>query len=169
MKIRRSEEHRCTNVSWNIQLYLQIWCDTACFYMLHRYLEGCLYINRKITAERLSLAPFWCVRVYVRVCVFFLLAIMNEISCYRKGICSFVSNYSFCSSLHRLRIDLQEEGGRYTWGQGHLIATWEKNDVGPSEEICNRAIRWAKGRETKTLASLCSLTPLITFFILKVD
>lgn len=74
---------------------------------------------------------------------------MNEISCYRLGICSFVSNYSFCSSLHRLSIDLREEGGRYTGGQGHLIATWEKNDVGLSGEICNRAIRRAKGRETK--------------------
>lgn len=86
-----------------------------------------------------------CVCEYIYIClcmcVFFLLAIMNEISCYRQGICSFVSNYSFCSSLHRLSIDLQEEGGRYTWGQGHLIATWEKNDVGPSREICNRVIR----------------------------
>lgn len=103
------------------------------------------------------------------VWVFSLLAIMNEISCYRKGICSFVSNYSFCSSLHRLSIDLQEEGGRYTWGQGHLIATREKNDVGASREICNRAIRRAKGRETKTEGSLCSLTSLITFFTLKSD
>lgn len=54
----------------------------------------------------------------VCVCVFFLLGIINEISCYRQGICSFVSNYSFCSSLHGLSIDLQEEGGRYTWGAG---------------------------------------------------
>ena len=99
------------------------------------------------------------------MCVFFLLAIMNEISCYRQRICSFVSNYSFCSSLHRLSIDLQEEGGRYTWGQGHLIATWEKNDVGPSREICNRVIRRAKGRETKTEGSLRPLTSSITFFI----
>lgn len=95
---------------------------------------------------------------------------MNEISCYRRGICSFVSNYSFCSSLHGLGIDLQEEGGRYTWGVGgwaggHLIATWEKNDVGPSGEICNSAIRRAKGRETKTEGSPRSFTSLITFLI----
>lgn len=98
-------------------------------------------------------------------CVFFLLAIMNEISCYRRGICSFVSNYSFCSSLHRLSIDLQEEGGRYTWGQGHLIATWEKNDVGPSGEICNGAIRGAKGMETKTEVCLHSSTYLLMLLI----
>lgn len=108
-----------------------------------------------------------CVCAYACMCVFFLLPIMNEISCYRQGICSFVSNYSFCSSLRRPSIDLREEGGRYTWGQGHLIATWKKNDIGPSREICNRAIRQAKGRETKTEGSLCSLTSLITFFILK--
>ena len=64
--------------------------------------------------------------------MFSLLAIMNEISRYRRRICSFVSNYSFCSSLRGPGIDLREEGGRYTWEQGHLIATWEKNDVGPS-------------------------------------
>lgn len=41
----------------------------------------------------------------------------DEISCYHPGICSVLSNYSFCCSLHRPGIDLQEEGGRYTWGR----------------------------------------------------
>lgn len=77
----------------------------------------------------------------VRVCAFSLFATLNEISCYRPGICSFLSNYSFCSSLHRPGIDPWEEGGRYTWGEGNLIATWEKNDVGPGGEISNRVIR----------------------------
>lgn len=104
----------------------------------------------------------------VCMCVFSLLATMNEMSCYRPGICSFLSNYSFCSSPHRPSIDLREEGGRYTWGQGHLIAIWEKNDIGPSGEISNTAIRRAKGIETKTEDSLRSLTSLITFFILKI-
>lgn len=69
---------------------------------------------------------------------------MNEISCYHQGICSFVSNYSFCSSLNELIIDLQEDGGRYTWGQGHLTATREKNDIGPKWEICNEVIKRAE-------------------------
>lgn len=42
----------------------------------------------------------------------------DEISCYHPGICRVLSNYSFCCSLHRPAIDLQEEGGRYTWGVG---------------------------------------------------
>lgn len=54
-----------------------------------------------------------CARVY-----FFLSAIMNEIGCYRRGICSFVSNYSFCSSLHRLSIDLREGGWSIHMGAG---------------------------------------------------
>lgn len=41
-------------------------------------------------------------------------------------------------------------------GAGAFDSTWEKNDVGPSREICNRAIRRAKGRETKTEGSLRS-------------
>lgn len=43
---------------------------------------------------------------------------VDEISCYHPGICHVLSNYSFCCSLHRPGIDLQEEGGRYTWGVG---------------------------------------------------
>lgn len=43
---------------------------------------------------------------------------VEEISCYHPGICRVLSNYSFCCSLHRPGIDLQEEGGRYTWGRG---------------------------------------------------
>lgn len=104
---------------------------------------------------------------FVCMCVFSLLATMNEVSCYHPGICSFLSNHSFCSSLHRPGIDLREEGSRYTWGQGHLIATWEKNDVGPGREISNRAIRRTKGIETKTEGILHSLISLITFFILR--
>ena len=41
----------------------------------------------------------------------------DEISCYHPGICCVLSNYSFCCSLHRPGIDLQEEGGRYTQGR----------------------------------------------------
>lgn len=41
----------------------------------------------------------------------------DEISCYPPGICRVLSNYSFCCSLHRPGIDLQEEGGRYTLGR----------------------------------------------------
>lgn len=82
---------------------------------------------------------------FLPVCPFFI--------CYHPEICSFLSNYSFSFSLHRSSIDLQEEGGRYIWGQGHLIATWEKNDVGQGREISNRATRRAHGIETKTAGS----------------
>lgn len=127
-----------------------------------------MQINKKNKPCLISTYYFLkCVWTGVCMCGFFLLAIMNEISCYRQGICSFVSNYTFCSCLRRPSIDLWEEGGRYTWGQGHLIATWEKNDIGPSREICNRAIRRAKGGETKTEGFRPSLTSLITFVILK--
>lgn len=35
-------------------------------------------------------------------------------------------------------------------GAGAFDSYMEKNDIGPSREICNRVIRGAKGRETKT-------------------
>lgn len=40
-----------------------------------------------------------------------------------------------------------------------MIGTWEKNDIGGNRAICNRAIRRAKGEETKTLSSEFSVFP----------
>lgn len=91
----------------------------------------------------------------------------DEISCYHPGICRVLSNYSFCCSLHRPGIDLQEEGGRYTWGVeegGEERRRRQKNDVGSSGEISNRTIRRAQGIERKTEGALHALISLITSF-----
>lgn len=183
MKIRWAEEHTVTgivvNVWWhrrNSKLILLLYDANINKSFLSipnpnaNYKPNTVLWNtkklRNMSYAWSSLTTLWNVGTLVCMCIFSLFATMNEVSCYHPGICSFLSNHSFCSSLHRPGIDLREEGSRYTWGQGHLIATWEKNDVGPSREISNRAIRRTKGIETKTEGTLHSLISLITFFIL---